>query len=103
MVVAGDAMHVVGPFLGQGGSAALEDAIVLTRNVAQLGLNHVEEAFNRFVRQRRIRVVRLSLQTYLNGVLSGSSSHLRKFIYVLLVILLFQNQKSHMDYDCGHL
>lgn len=35
VIVAGDAMHVMGPFLGQGGSAALEDAVVLARNLAQ--------------------------------------------------------------------
>ncbi|XP_076918676.1 monooxygenase 1-like [Bidens hawaiensis] len=73
VIVAGDAMHVMGPFLGQGGSASLEDAIVLARNMAQImGLNHVrkdEEAFYRFVRQRRIRVVRLSLQAYLIGMI----------------------------------
>ncbi|KAI7738636.1 hypothetical protein M8C21_013876 [Ambrosia artemisiifolia] len=103
VIVAGDAKHVMGPFLGQGGSAALEDAVVLARNIAQLGLNHVEEAFNRFVRQRRIRVLRVSLQTYFIGMLSSNSSRLKKFICILLVILLFRNQKSHMDYDCGTL
>ncbi|KAI3909919.1 hypothetical protein MKW98_012973 [Papaver atlanticum] len=35
VIVAGDAMHIMGPFLGQGGSAALEDAVVLARNLAQ--------------------------------------------------------------------
>ncbi|KAI3773687.1 hypothetical protein L1987_48217 [Smallanthus sonchifolius] len=113
MIVAGDAMHVMGPFLGQGGSAALEDAVVLARNMAQLaGLNQsgskltihrVVEAFNQFVRQRRMRVVRLSLQTYLIGMISGTSLRLKKFICILLVILLFRNPKSHMDYDCGDL
>ncbi|KAK1436653.1 hypothetical protein QVD17_02435 [Tagetes erecta] len=49
--VAGDAMHVMGPFLGQGGSAPLEDAVVLARNVAQLGLNHAEKAFNWFANE----------------------------------------------------
>nr|GEW96919.1 putative FAD/NAD(P)-binding domain protein [Tanacetum cinerariifolium] len=42
VVVAGDAMHVMGPFLGQGGSAGLEDAVVLARNMAQLGFNRAE-------------------------------------------------------------
>ncbi|GKB69502.1 aromatic-ring hydroxylase-like protein [Tanacetum coccineum] len=68
VIVAGDAMHVMGPFLGQGGSAGLEDAVVLARNMAQLGFNRVEsgrkitiqgveEAFKRFVKERRMRVV----------------------------------------------
>ncbi|KAM0066574.1 putative zeaxanthin epoxidase [Helianthus debilis subsp. tardiflorus] len=103
VIVAGDAKHAMGPFLGQGGSVALEDAVVLARNMAQLGLDHVEDAFNLFVRQRRIRVIRVSLQTYLIGMLSSNPSRLKKFICILLIILLFRNQKSHMDYDCGAL
>ncbi|XP_042476302.1 monooxygenase 1-like [Macadamia integrifolia] len=35
VTVAGDAMHVMGPFVGQGGTAALEDAVVLGRCFAQ--------------------------------------------------------------------
>ncbi|GMP90731.1 hypothetical protein CsSME_00041721 [Camellia sinensis var. sinensis] len=34
VMVAGDAMHVMGPFLEQGGSTALEDAIILARCLA---------------------------------------------------------------------
>uniref|UniRef100_A0A0E0K175 FAD-binding domain-containing protein n=1 Tax=Oryza punctata TaxID=4537 RepID=A0A0E0K175_ORYPU len=32
--VAGDAMHAMGPFIGQGGSAGLEDAVVLARSLS---------------------------------------------------------------------
>ncbi|MFS7951605.1 putative zeaxanthin epoxidase [Helianthus anomalus] len=107
-------MHVMGPFMGQGGSAALEDAVVLARNMAQAGLNHIHsgsnvivhrvgEAFNRFVRERRVRVVRLSLQAYLIGMMLGTSSHLKKIIWTMLLNFFFPNQKSHMDYDCGDL
>ncbi|MFS7951614.1 putative FAD-binding domain, FAD/NAD(P)-binding domain superfamily [Helianthus anomalus] len=113
VTVVGDAMHVMGPFLGQGGSAALEDAVVLARNMAQLGLNHAEsgskvivhsvgKAFDQFVRQRRTRVVRLTLQAYLIGMLV-TSSRLKKIIWIILLILLFPNQNSHVDYDCGDL
>ncbi|KAK3008414.1 hypothetical protein RJ639_014495 [Escallonia herrerae] len=35
VTVAGDAMHVMGPFIGQGGAAGIEDAIVLARSLAQ--------------------------------------------------------------------
>ncbi|MFS7951613.1 putative FAD-binding domain, FAD/NAD(P)-binding domain superfamily [Helianthus anomalus] len=114
VVVVGDAMHVMGPFLGQGGSAALEDAVVLARNMAQLGLNHAEsgsevivhrvgKAFDQLVRQRRIRVVRLSLQAYLIGTLLVSSSRLKRILWIMLLFLLFPNQNGHMDYDCGDL
>ncbi|XP_076917303.1 monooxygenase 1-like [Bidens hawaiensis] len=114
VTVAGDAMHIMGPFLGQGGSAGLEDVVVLARTMSQLGLNNgesrskvmthgVEEAFNRFVKQRRMRVVRLSLQTYIIGMLWGTSSILKKILYIMLLILLFPYQHSHTDYDCGYL
>ncbi|KAF5734611.1 hypothetical protein HS088_TW15G00103 [Tripterygium wilfordii] len=53
VTVAGDAMHVMGPFIGQGGSAAIEDAIVLARCLA--GRSHsmqkVGEAMDEYVRE----------------------------------------------------
>ncbi|GKF60896.1 putative FAD/NAD(P)-binding domain protein, partial [Tanacetum coccineum] len=93
VIVVGDAMHVMGPFLGQGGSAGLEDAVVLARNMAQLGFNRVkeqiaiqgvEEAFKRFVKEQRMRVVRLSLQSYLTGILLGASSWVKKVVCIVL-------------------
>ncbi|KAK9050114.1 hypothetical protein SSX86_030917 [Deinandra increscens subsp. villosa] len=113
VMVAGDAMHVMGPFLAQGGSAGLEDAVVLARIMAQQGLNPesgnkmtvqgVQEAFYRFVKERRMRVVRLSFQTYLTGMIVSASSRIKKIIYIILLILLFHNQSGHIDYDCGDL
>ncbi|MFS7910487.1 putative zeaxanthin epoxidase [Helianthus anomalus] len=111
VMVAGDAVHVMGPFIGQGGSAGLEDVVVLARTMAQLGLKSgskitvhcVEQAYNQFVKQRRMRVVRLSLQTYLTGMLWTTTSLLRKIIYIMLLFLLFHNQTSQTTYDCGEL
>ncbi|KAH7849059.1 hypothetical protein Vadar_012359 [Vaccinium darrowii] len=42
VTIAGDAMHVMGPFLGQGGSAALEDTIVLARCLSHKFVNRVD-------------------------------------------------------------
>ncbi|CAI9114982.1 OLC1v1015812C2 [Oldenlandia corymbosa var. corymbosa] len=114
VTVLGDAMHVMGPFLGQGGSAALEDAVVLARNLAQklnqsdggrLIMNHkkIEEAFDEYVKERRMRIMRLSTQTYLFGVILGSTSSFVKFIAIVIVIFVFRDRRAHTKYDCGKL
>lgn len=113
ITVAGDAMHVMGPFLGQGGSAGLEDAVVLARNLAQkIGLGgggyereqaSIGKAFHQYVEERRTRVSRLSMQTYLIGVILETASPLMKFAAIILMIILFSDQSAHTKYDCGHL
>lgn len=72
VTVAGDSMHLMGPFLGQGCSAALEDGVVLARclwrklNLGQDGIINVssfssrmqiEEAIDEYIRERRGRLV----------------------------------------------
>ncbi|KAI8004227.1 Monooxygenase 1 [Camellia lanceoleosa] len=116
VTVAGDAMHVMGPFLGQGGSAGLEDAIVLARCLyqklsevnqiqsrSQMMMHKVGEAMDQYVKERRMRVVRLSMQTYLTGLLVGPSSMLVKLASIVLMVIFFQNQNDHSRYDCGLL
>nr|XP_043636041.1 monooxygenase 1-like isoform X2 [Erigeron canadensis] len=114
VVVAGDALHVMGPFLGQGGSAGLEDSVVLARHITQKGLKQVGnerkimveglgEAFNMYAKQRRMRVLRLSLETYLTGMLLGATSRLKKVMYFMVLSFLFPIKNGHVDYDCGSL
>ncbi|CAL5442125.1 unnamed protein product [Camellia sinensis] len=116
VTVAGDAMHVMGPLLGQGGSAGLEDAIVLARCLyqklsevhqiqsrSQMMMHKVVEAMDQYVKERRMRVVRLSMQTYLTGLLVGPSSMLVKLASIVLMVIFFRNQNDHTTYDCGLL
>ncbi|XP_058089973.1 monooxygenase 1-like [Magnolia sinica] len=116
VTVAGDAMHVMGPFLGQGGAAGLEDAVVLGRCLARelfMGpngdydgrnlVNRVWKAFDEYVKERRVRVARLSLQTYLTGVLVATSSTFVTRLVLLALRILFRNAFSHAEYDCGRL
>ncbi|ESQ55904.1 hypothetical protein EUTSA_v10025403mg [Eutrema salsugineum] len=113
VTVAGDAMHVMGPFLGQGGSAALEDAVVLARCLAKkVGPDHgedcsmknIEEAIDEYVEKRRMRLVGLSTQTYLTGrSLQTQSNVVRLMFIVLLVVLFGRDQIRHTKYDCGRL
>ncbi|GMY07976.1 monooxygenase 1-like isoform X1 [Fagus crenata] len=116
VTVAGDAMHVMGPFLGQGGSAGIEDAIVLARclsqkmhefdittNGRQVLVHKVEEALDQYVKERRMRLVRLSTQTYVNGLLLKNPPLLVRFVCNILMMVLFSNSTAHTQYDCGHL
>lgn len=124
IVVAGDAMHAMGPFLAQGGSAALEDAIVLGRclfltdpprhptgvrssqpsSSRRRSAMDIEEALSEFVALRRRRVVRLSAQTYLTGLLvQNSSLVIVKFAIGVVIAILFGDGTEHTSYDCGSL
>ncbi|EXC30731.1 hypothetical protein L484_027906 [Morus notabilis] len=116
VTVAGDAMHVMGPFLAQGGSVALEDAVVLARCLAQkihartfsernheLIRKNVGQAMDLYVKERRMRLVGLSAQTYLTGLLLSSTSTIRKLLLLALITVLFPDPIHHTQYDCGHL
>ncbi|CAA3031123.1 monooxygenase 1-like [Olea europaea subsp. europaea] len=116
VTVAGDAMHVMGPFLGQGGSAALEDAVVLARCLGQriraedlsnggrqILIDEAGEAIDQYVKERRKRVVALSTRTYVTGLLLETRSQLVKFAAIVLLAILFRDPISHTKYDCGRL
>lgn len=117
VTVAGDAMHVMGPFLGQGGSAGVEDSIVLARCLAPTLLEvnlekgdrsrmvqKVGEALDAYAKERRMRLVRLSTQTYLMGtLLIGSSPMVVKLGVIIAMVALFRDPIGHSRYDCGRL
>ena len=107
-------MHVMGPFLGQGGSAALEDAVVLARCLAKemcvrtatdpkRNRNRIEAAMDQYVRERRLRLVHLSTKVYTIGSLLESSSLVMKIICIVLMIIFFRDRLGHTRYDCGKL
>ncbi|KAJ4847349.1 hypothetical protein Tsubulata_010408 [Turnera subulata] len=119
VTVAGDAMHVMGPFLGQGGSAGIEDAVVLARclsqkmnSVGQLASNASEdhilwqqigEAMDQYVKERRMRLVWMSTQTYLTGKLLGTSSMFVKLCILMVLVLVLPSPLYHTRYHCGRL
>ncbi|KAK4373206.1 hypothetical protein RND71_008590 [Anisodus tanguticus] len=106
VTVAGDAMHVMGPFLGQGGSAGIEDAVVLGRNLAKTLMNgseKVEEALDQYVKERRMRVVKLATQSYLTALLVENRPMLMKFVVIAVMAIFFRNPSAHVQYDCGLL
>lgn len=111
VTVAGDAMHVMGPFLGQGGCSALEDAVVLARCLGSAvnGIGkkersaRIEEALDQYVKERRMRVVRLCMHTYLIGTSMAVTSHLQKKAIGVAMSVFFRNAAAHNEYDCGQL
>ncbi|XP_050236584.1 monooxygenase 1-like isoform X2 [Mercurialis annua] len=117
VTVAGDAMHIMGPFIGQGGSAALEDAIVIARCLSwkmleadqledsskQIMSGKIGEAFEMYVKERRMRLVWLSAHTYLFGSLLETTSGLVKVMIGVTILVLFHNPTYHTRYDCGRL
>ncbi|KAF7123166.1 hypothetical protein RHSIM_Rhsim12G0000700 [Rhododendron simsii] len=116
VTVAGDAMHVMGPFLGQGGSIALEDAVVLARclacahrsqdNTGETTGNDstsIELAIDEYVRQRRTRLVQVSTKTYTLGSLLETSSVFVKLVCIIVMIVFYRDRLGHTRHDCGHL
>ncbi|CAN6244727.1 unnamed protein product [Urochloa humidicola] len=108
--VAGDAMHVMGTYIGQGGSAALEDAVVLARSLSRAAAGSGElcekkigAAIREYVRERRMRVVRLSLESFAMGKLLATKSLLAKLACFAIVSLLGTATLRHTHYDCGRL
>ncbi|KAL2924530.1 Monooxygenase 1 [Bienertia sinuspersici] len=109
VIVAGDSMHLMAPALGQGGSAALEDSIVLARCMANNMLVHGSQnmdwgnatlAFTQFVKERRLRLWWLSLNTHLILCLGEySSSKVMCLFCIFLITLLFRKPLWDAQYD----
>ena len=81
-VLMGDAAHPVLPFLAQGGAFALEDAVVLTGEVAK-NLSAPEDALRNFEQQRKPRASQLQAAARRNGRtyhLSGLSAKARNLV-----------------------
>ncbi|KAG9457023.1 hypothetical protein H6P81_001531 [Aristolochia fimbriata] len=117
VTVAGDSMHVMGPYLQQGGATGLEDAVVLGRclgegllqaNAAEVKYGKawregVERALDKYVGERRMRVFGLSMQSYMFGAMAMSSSKYVKLAILLAMAILFGHRLNHTRYDCGKL
>ena len=61
IVLIGDPCHPMLPYMAQGGSAAIEDAVVLARCLEGTDLDGFSDAFRRFERNRKDRTSRIQL------------------------------------------
>ncbi|KAB2004235.1 hypothetical protein E1A91_D11G189400v1 [Gossypium mustelinum] len=82
VTLAGDALHAMAPFLAQGGSASLEDAVVLARCLSQnmgialdpTGMKAARAALDQYAKERKMRVFWLSLETFVVGTMHDTSA-----------------------------
>ncbi|XP_065009810.1 monooxygenase 2-like [Musa acuminata AAA Group] len=111
VTVAGDAMHPMTPDLAQGGCTALEDAIVLARNLAGArSRGQLAAGLESYVRERRWRATWLIAASYLSGwVQQGGNAGVwrssvewfrRNIYYKFLHSRIFF---AVHQYDCGDL
>lgn len=116
VTVAGDAIYVMGPFIGQGGSSALEDAVVLARSLSsaaagdgraprrqQLRDDAVGAAIDEYVAERRRRATTLCLHSFAIGTLLTTRWLAVKLACVAVLALLGGDSRRDADYDCGRL
>ncbi|KAL5789066.1 hypothetical protein ACOSQ2_003954 [Xanthoceras sorbifolium] len=88
------------------------DSVVLVqclarKMMANLNMYHdmkgVEEGIDEYVKERRMRLVQLSTQTYLMGSLVDSWSSTVRFMIILLLALFFRDPFGHNPYNVGRL
>uniref|UniRef100_A0A7N0U4U9 FAD-binding domain-containing protein n=1 Tax=Kalanchoe fedtschenkoi TaxID=63787 RepID=A0A7N0U4U9_KALFE len=111
VVLAGDALHSMGPFIAQGGAASLEDAVVLARCLSValhkeksfISPTLVEKALIQYGKERRMRVVKLMTQSYLLATLMWPSSRFMKIFALILLIVFFGRAGDQANFKCGEL
>ncbi|KAA8546964.1 hypothetical protein F0562_003393 [Nyssa sinensis] len=112
ITVAGDALHPMTPDLGQGGCAALEDAVILGRHIGEsfirfgrLVPQETAKAIESYVKERRWRVSLLIAASYLSGWMQqdGSGWLMKFFRELIFNRLLYSRIIDAVRYDCGKL
>ena len=117
VAVAGDAFHPMTPDLGQGGGAALEDAVVLARSIARnlngdggtISVKGAGRGIEEYVKERKWRAAGLIVGAYLSGwVQQGGRTGLSGWAVKWFrdhVFYRFVQPKivNAVQYDCGVL
>ncbi|XWS67720.1 hypothetical protein CRYUN_Cryun04dG0029700 [Craigia yunnanensis] len=118
--IAGDALHPMTPDIGQGGCAALEDGVVLSRCLAEALLKSgreikdkafeeedykcIELTLNKYANERRWRSFDLVSTSYMVGFIQQNNGKIISFIRdKLLSTFLSSLLLAKADFDCGKL
>lgn len=96
----GDAAHACSPSAGQGAALALEDAVVLAKQLRDAG--DLEAAFERFVAQRRPRVERIVRESRRNGTPKVARSALGAWVRDRVLPLFLWLGSSALDDQYGY-
>jgi 2-polyprenyl-6-methoxyphenol hydroxylase-like FAD-dependent oxidoreductase len=102
----GDAAHPMLPNLGQGACTAIEDGFILSRNVAESGLN--EEALKNYERARIPRTTKIVKQSWNFGIPVKWESFLavwfrEKLMTSLPESVTYNLMRDNVCYDVGKL
>ena len=115
VTVAGDALHPMTPDLGQGGCAALEDAVVLARCLAQAFKENdngdakedkyarVKFGLENYVAERKWRDFDLVFTSYFFGRIQQSDNAFTQFLTEVLGGIMARTLIKKTYYDCGKL
>ncbi|XWS67721.1 hypothetical protein CRYUN_Cryun04dG0029800 [Craigia yunnanensis] len=118
--VAGDALHPMTPYLGQGGCSAMEDGVVLARCLAEAlqkldGGSKVKEyeedeykridtGLKKYAKERRWRSLDLITTAYMVGFIQENDGKIMSFFREkLLSPILAGLLLRKADFDCGKL
>ncbi|KAI4326007.1 hypothetical protein MLD38_031365 [Melastoma candidum] len=107
VTVAGDALHASSPFLGQGGSMGLEDAVVIARCIhrklseACPSPEAYEAALSHYVNERRARLVWLLVEANLMINMKMTSPPMLRIASRVVKSLLFRDPMGNARFDCG--
>ncbi|KAM0940458.1 putative FAD-binding domain, FAD/NAD(P)-binding domain superfamily [Dioscorea sansibarensis] len=107
VTVTGDAFHPMTPDIAQGGCCALEDAVVLARNITNMRHN-VSHGIEMYVKERRWRAARLVAGSYIAGVLghckaSGMLGSVMESFRNYVFNWILHSKYGSLNYDCGTL
>ena len=72
-VLIGDACHPMEPYMAQGAANALEDAVVLSRCLADKGSDNFSAAFERFEAARKPRTTAVQAMSHRNEYMRGKT------------------------------